>query len=386
VSPETLRLVGIADVGASHTHKWANYFTARGHHVHLVSYAAFAPAARRRLLPAVSVEDWTIPPFHLKRPWITLPAVARLRRIVRAQRADVVQVHFLGPGAWYAALAGGARLALWVMGGGDVQGTWWRPGSAEEGLLSPFALRRARLVTAWSRNLARIVRPMMRARVPCEVVVGGVDTEFFRRREDAAAIRSGLGLAPGDFVILSCRLLWPRQNILALVQALPLIRERLARARLVIVRYRAEQAAEYARHVEGEIDRLGLRPYVRLVAEIPNPEMPSYLGAADCVVSIPDTDGTPMTVMEAAACGTPCLLHDLPDYDPEVFVHEESVLRVPLLDPEGLAAAVIRIASDGALRTRLRQGGREMVERHASLGVEMGRLEALYRQLVRPAA
>jgi glycosyltransferase involved in cell wall biosynthesis len=382
VTDDRLRILGIADVGASHTQKWANYLARRGHHVHLVSYAAFGEEARTPLHEAVSVAPWILPPFHVKRPWITSSTVVRLRRAVLAHRTDLVQVHFLGPGAWYAALAGGAPLALWVMGGGDVRGTSWQPASLRERLLSPLALRRATLVTAWSRNLQAIVRPMVRPGVPCEVVVGGVDTRLFRRSPDRAEWRARLGLEPDDFAVLSCRLLWPRQNALTLVRALPLIREHCPQARLRIVDYRGGDAPEYLRLVEREIERLSLTACVKLVPSLPNDQMPAYLSAADCVASIPDTDGTPMTVMEAFACGTPCVVHDLKDYDPDLFQDGRTVLRVPLRDPQGLADAVVRLIREPALRATLVRNGRVTVEQRASYEGEMHRLEGLYRQVL----
>jgi L-malate glycosyltransferase len=379
VSAPRLRILGIADANASHTRKWANYFATRSHAMHLVSYAP-PRSGGARLHPAVSVEDWTLPPLHVKRAAITLRALRRLRRIYRERQPDLVQVHFLGYGAWYAALAGGPPLAIWVMGGGDVVGTSWRPRNLQERILTPFALGRARLVTAWSRNLLGIVQPMLGKGVPSAVVVGGVDTNLFRPREDTATLRSLHGLRIDDFVILSSRLLWPRQNILTMVQSLPGILKYHPQARLVIVRYLPDPS--YLAAVESEIDRLSLRASVRLVPEIPNEEMSAYFSLADCVVSIPDTDGTPMTIMEAAACGTPCLVADLPDYDPDVFVHEESALRVPR-EPGGLAATVGRLIDDPSLRQRLRAGGRRMVERHASYSIEMARLEEMYLHLLR---
>ena len=379
MSGTRLRILGIADAGSPHTRKWANYLAARGHEVHLVSFAP-GRAVAAHLDPAVSIEDWVLPLLHIRRFDITLRALARLRRIVRERRPHLVQVHFLGHGAWYAALAGGAPLALWVMGGGDITGTAFTPANRREQYLTPFALRRASLVTAWSRNLLRVVEPLLRPGVPRAVVVGGVDTSLFRPPEDRAVLRSRLGLEAGDFVVLSCRLLWPRQHVLAVVQSLPCVLRAHPRARLVVVKYHSDPA--YLERVEAEIDRLSLRPYVRLVPEIPNEEMPSCLGLADCVVSVPETDGTPMTLMEAAACGAVCVVRDLPDYDPEVFVHERSVLRVPLRDPADLGQAISRLAADPALRERLRAGGRQMVEAHANYAAEMGRLEELYRRLV----
>jgi L-malate glycosyltransferase len=381
-----MRIIGIANVGISHTEKWANYFSRRGHQVHLVSFEGYPRNAAARYAPGVTIDHWVIPPFHIKHAWMTLRAVRHLRRAILKFRPDLVQVHFLGPGAWYAALAGGAPLSVWVMGGGDVIGTVWRPTSTRESLLTPLAVRRSRLVLAWSRNLLESIRPMVRTKVPLEVVVGGVDTSLFQRRSDGGTLRAKLGLPAGSFSVLSCRLLWPRQNITVLLRAMPDLLKRQPQACLLLMTYRSEQAPEYRRLLESEIDRLSLRNCIRLIPEVPNEQMPAYLSAVDCVVSIPDTDGTPMTVMEAAACGTPAVIHDLPDYDPAVFVHEKTVLRVPLRDPQGLAEALLRIADEGPLRDTLRQGGLRMVYKHANYETEMARLEQLYSELMRAEA
>jgi len=43
-----------------------------------------------------------------------------------------------------------------------------------------------------------------------------------------------------------------------------------------------------------------------------------------------------MTVMESFAIGTPAVIGDLPDYDPEIFVDGETVIRVRLGMPRRL--------------------------------------------------
>ena len=378
-----LNIVGIADAQSVHTHKWANYLVERGHHVHLLSYAPVPTPRPQGLDPRVSIADWSLPNLHVKRFWITLRALHRLRAAIRQQRADLVHAHYLGTGAWYAALAGHHPLVASVMGGGDVQGTAWRPRAITERLLSPFALRRADLVLCWSKNLARVVRPLLRAGAPAEVLVGGVDQTLFTRHHDVAAVRRRLGLEPGDFVILSPRLFWPRQNIETVVRAMPEILARQPRARLVLIKYQADSYPDHEVRVERLIDELGVRGAVRSLPQIPNREMPAYYSASDCTVSIPSTDGTPMTVMESLACGTPAVISDLDDYDPEIFVHGQTVVRVPVADPAGLAAGILTLAASSDLRERIACRGRQMAAERADYQAEMARLEKLYEQLVR---
>jgi glycosyltransferase involved in cell wall biosynthesis len=106
--------------------------------------------------------------------------------------------------------------------------------------------------------------------------------------------------------------------------------------------------------------------------------MPSYYSAADCTVSIPNTDGTPLTVLESLACGTPAIVSDLAEYDAGLFRADDTVLRVPPEDAGALAAAMERLAADVALRRRLASAGREATRLQADYRSEMARLALLY--------
>lgn len=380
-----MTILGIADADYVHTHKWANFFASRGHQVRLLSFRPVSSAGRQALSEEVKLEDWLLPALHLKRIWITVTALRRLRGLVRALQPDFVHAHFLGPSAWLAALAGCNPLVVTVMGG-DVVGTRWSPRSRREQLLTPFTLSRTQLVVCWSANIRQLVRPMLPAGAQCEVVVGGVDRKLFYRRDAAARLREQLGLGGDAFVILSPRLLWPLYNIDTIVRSMPLILESVPQARLLLVRYKADQHPDYCRRIDRLLDELGIRSCVRVVPSIPNAEMPCYYSASDCTLSVPDSDGTPMTIMESLACETPVVINDILDYDPEWFVDFRTVLRVAPRDPTALGRAVVRLASDPDLREGLRVHGLEVVARHANYETEMGRLEELYRELVsRPA-
>jgi glycosyltransferase involved in cell wall biosynthesis len=305
-----------------------------------------------------------------------------LRATLRALNADVEHAHFLGPGAWYAALARSCPLVVTVMGG-DVCGTEWQPQSTADRLLTPYTLRQSDLVTCWSRNLERAVRRLVPARTPIEVIVGGVDTDRFKRVPDSSHVRRQLDLKSDAFVILSPRLFWPIYNIETIVGAMPKVLAIEPRARLVIVKYRASQFPDYEARLERQIDQLGIRSAIRAIPEIANAEMPAYYSAADCTVSVPATDGTPMTVLESLAVETPVIASDLPDYDDEIFADGQTVIRVKVKDESSLAQAIIRLARDADLGRALGRRGRQVAIVRADYWAEMGRLEDAYARVLK---
>jgi glycosyltransferase involved in cell wall biosynthesis len=85
-----------------------------------------------------------------------------------------------------------------------------------------------------------------------------------------------------------------------------------------------------------------------------------YAGAL-AVVAPSWLEGFGLPPVEAAACGTPSVVSDLP-----VFAEAlgEGALRVAPGDAEGLAAALVRIAADEALRARLGAAARHAAARY----------------------
>jgi glycosyltransferase involved in cell wall biosynthesis len=96
---------------------------------------------------------------------------------------------------------------------------------------------------------------------------------------------------------------------------------------------------------------------------------------------VPSTDGFPVTVLEASACGAPLIVSRLP-YCDEWFVDGENGLLVPVRDADALAAAIARLFADPGLRQRLGQAGRRLVEERADYQRCMDDLERDYFNLL----
>jgi glycosyltransferase involved in cell wall biosynthesis len=132
--------------------------------------------------------------------------------------------------------------------------------------------------------------------------------------------------------------------------------------------------------LEAEIERTGLGEHVELLGD--RDDVPELLAGADVFVLSSDSEGFPMSVLEAMAAGLPVVASAVGGV-PEAVRDGETGSLVPPRDAAALAEALRRLVADPALRERLGDAGRQKVEREFSLErFEHDHLE-LYRNRAR---
>ena len=134
----------------------------------------------------------------------------------------------------------------------------------------------------------------------------------------------------------------------------------------------------------GQLDALvRARPAnVEHVAWLEYEDLPHAIRGAGCALGIFGRSDKarrviPNKAFQALACGAPLITADTPAAR-ELLTDGASALLVPPADPEALAAAVQRLASDRELATRIAAGGRTAYEQRASEAV----LGAQWRELI----
>lgn len=93
-------------------------------------------------------------------------------------------------------------------------------------------------------------------------------------------------------------------------------------------------------------------------------------------------EGLPKSLLEAAACGRPMVATDAPGCR-EIAIQGETALTVPVDDPEALAEAMARMASDAALRDRFGRTARQLAVTRFSADAIGRQTVALYGSLRR---
>jgi glycosyltransferase involved in cell wall biosynthesis len=356
-----LCFVGWAD--HVHLERWAGYFAGQGYRVSLIS---FSDPGRY----PEGVRQYRVGLEGRGPRWV----IMKLRYLLWRIRPDIVHVHWahFTPEV-RAAWSGPLVVTAW---GSDIylrdrsSDTEWRQTSA--------ALRTADLVTCDSNDLASAIESTMA--VPAEkieVIQWGVDTNLFSPGGPNLRDAYNLGNCP---VVFSVRNFTPLYNQETVVAAFAALRIRVPNAFLLMKNYGGD--ADYLARIRHNIADRNLQDACRIVDTVPYEEMPALYRTADVIVSIPHSDATPMSLLEAMSSGTIPIVSDLPSLREWIRPKETGYLVRPN-DMNSVAAAMedALIGKPDQIR-QIRAAARESVLLRASQDYFMGLMASRYRRAV----
>lgn len=306
------------------------------------------------------VERWDLGARRLADPG----AVVRLARLLRSRRVDLIHAHGQDA-AILAAAAVRLRKTPLVITRHVLEepGADWR--QRARACLTLRAFQRAEVPVAVSRAAAGELSRL--AHLPMDgirVLYNGVDTAAYERPARAparAALCGALGLSRCARLVLLPAVLRAGKGHEVLLEALPLLRERVPGLRVLLagtgelepdLRQRAEQDADLVRFLGHRTD------------------MPELMAACDLVILPSRAEALPTVLMEAAAAGRPVVATPVGGV-PEIVEHGRTGLLVPPGDPAALAGAISllmrdhRRARDFGTRARSVARARFSLERQA---------------------
>ena len=209
-------------------------------------------------------------------------------------------------------------------------------------------MQRARLVTAVTRPLAAQIRNLAPDReVP--VIWMGVDTSIFAPQDNPAEISSDRPLE-----VLSVTRLSRTKGHRYLLEAMAALGAEGIRFRYRIAGDGPERDAILARAAE-----LGLTDSVELLGAISQDQVRTLLGEADlfALTSFGQGEAAPVAVMEAMSCGVPVICSRIGG-TADMIANGEDGFLVAQEDPDDIAAAIRRLATESGLGTAIRKAAR----------------------------
>ncbi len=368
-----LRILHIGNGAAFKIKSIADAFSARGHEVHMVP-----------IPPADG--GWTGVTWHqLSTPAVPGQAkvaarMLQVRQLARRLQPDVVHAHNAwGPG-WYGAAAGTHPLVIQAYGG-DVLPEQYAGRPALQRWLTSWTCRTADRIIVTGRHMIDAALRLGMSRERLMVLPRGVDVERYRPGLDVSELRRRLGIDVGVPVVLSPRYQVDESlyNLDVVIDAFTTVRERHPSA-VCVQMYDPARESGRARLERRAADR-GLGDRYRLVPAVDNSEMPLYYNLADVVVSIPSSDGFPVTILEASAAGAALVVSRLA-YCGEWFEDGTNGIVVPVGDADAAATAVMTLIADAPRRRRMGEAARRLVVERADYRRCMDDLENVYYELL----
>ena len=336
----------------------------RGHEIRIVSLTPLGPMGLQARSLGLATDS-----LEMRRGVPDPRGLARLVRIVRAWKPDVVHSHMV-----HANLM--ARVVRLLVPVPVLVSTIHNVYEGGPLLMAGYRLTNGLVDHMTIISQAAADRFVGERIVPgrlLTVIANGVDTDRMRNLppEGRAALRGEMSVGDQQFVWLAVGRFEVAKDYPNMLRAFGDVRAREPRAVLVIVGQGSLQADAEALTAE-----LGLREAVRFLGA--RDDVPAVMSAADGYVMSSAWEGMPMVLLEAAAAGLPIVATAVGG-NGEVVRDGESGFLVPARDSGVLRAGMLRLmALPEEQRRTMGERGREHVRANYGLQRVAERWERVY--------
>ena len=294
-----------------------------------------------------------------------LPKLAfDFRRLIRKIKPDLIHAGPIQTCAFIAALSG-FRPILTISWGFDLMDDVHKSRRMER--ITRYVLRRSACFT----SDAQVTRDKAVAygMDPDRTVVfpWGVNLEHFSPKE--TVVRH----AKRSSVVLFCNRSWePRYGVDVLAEAFVTVARQRSDVELLLLSDGSQSV-----RIRQILERGGVMNRVTFAGQIPQRNLPRFYHMADLFISPSHVDGSSVSLMEALACGLPCLVSDIPA-NKEWVVEGENGWLFPDGDAGALAAKIIQLVEQRAEFVKVGHVARAVAEERADWMKNIGQLMHAY--------
>ncbi len=299
--------------------------------------------------------------------WRNLPNyVLGMRRIIRRIQPDLIHAGPIQTCAFIVALAG-FRPLLTMSWGFDLmkdveRGRWWR-------FATRYTLRRSAYFTsdaAVTRDKA-VAYGMNPARTV--VFPWGVDLQHF---SPAASRRMD-----SEGFTLFCNRSWePNYSVDVLARAFVKVAQSRPAVSLLLL-----GGGSQGTTIRRILEHGGVAEQVTFPGHISHKELPRFYRMADLFISPSHVDGSSVSLMEALACGLPCLVSDIPA-NQEWVADGQNGWLFPDGDADALAVRILAAMQQRTLLPKLGRNARGVAEARADWKKNSQKLLQAYQTIL----
>lgn len=242
---------------------------------------------------------------------------------------------------------------------------------------------KADVIVALSQALEEDLRNQKIGKSRLLQIPNGVDTGLFRppREGERERAREAFSLPQDALVVVTCSMLYPRKNVIALVRAAAAMQTRPV---CVVLAGPPGPDLAYLQELDAAIAALPDGAEVRLLGSLEPDRLAELHRGADIYAILSRAEGLPNALLEGMATGLACVATDIPG-SADVLLDGGGLL-VPLDDDALLARELDRLAGDPLERRRLGEEARKLTLDRYSFTRIAERYRAVYDQLLAEAS
>jgi glycosyltransferase involved in cell wall biosynthesis len=204
---------------------------------------------------------------------------------------------------------------------------------------------------------------------------GGIRVNvFFPEKPDNRLVEE-YGLPKDAFFILNPRGIRGVARTDTFFKAVPKVIKTIKNAHFLALKMKGSGIAE------DWIRKLDIGGSVTLLPPLSADDMPDLYRLSPVMISLTEHDGLPNVLLEAMASGCFPICGDLESIR-EWITNGQNGFLVPPGEPKAAAEAIVRAASDAALRQKAAQRNRDLIQNRAEWKSVMGRVEKFYGELI----
>ncbi len=312
-----------------------------------------------RALGKAGITDISVwPAAGFARDLLRLP---QLRKWLQREKPDLVLGYRTTSYGFLAALVSNRPLVVAVQGETDL---WpYHPLTLPFKHFTKFySVRKAAMIHAWGENMLPSLLSHGAAREKILVKPRGIDLAKFAYSEDKQGVH-----------LISTRSLYPEYHHEKSLQVVAGLAARGVACRLTLIGEGPQLGA-----LQKKAEHLGIADRVRFPGRIDYDLIPAYLQASSFYISMPETEGTSSSLLEAMACGCYPLVADLPANRTWIRSGDNGMLSQ---DPEEIATHIMVLKDNRQQFVRAIRQNRKLVEQQADITKNMQLFVRKYLEL-----
>lgn len=324
----------------------------RGHEIHFITSSV--PFRLDRVHPKIyfhEVELNNYPVFQY--PPYDLALAAKMAEVIDREKLDVLHVHYAMPHAISAILARDIAKhdvkVVTTLHGTDISVLSFDPTFKK---MIKHGIEQSDVVTAVSNSLKRQTWESLETDKNITVIHNFVNEKIYYKKEQTS-LKEHYGIHQDEKIIIHISNFRKVKRINDIVKTFHLIQQRVP-AKLLLVGDGPECAAIYE-----QVKSLQLEDRVLFLGK--QKKISELLSIADLKLLLSDKESFGLVLLEAMACGVPCIGTNVGGI-PEVIKHEETGFIVQLSDVKRASEYALKLLMDGKLHQQFSKAAVKRVQ------------------------